>query len=204
MRSSAQEWDLERFGPGARRWLTGLFVALFAATLWVVAPGLWHWLDNATLLGAASVAVPMEGDTRWGRLYTAAYVSSLAPALVGVGGYLSWATLRRPGNRMPTLLVVALGVLVVGQCAFVAAGWGEPASGYALGESLDRAGISLWGHDVIERGWYVGYAALAAGLAAAVFASTRTAHRRTWFAALLIPAGVLPWMLLSGPHLSWL
>jgi hypothetical protein len=100
--------------------------------------------------------------------------------------------------------VVALGVLVVGQCAFVVAGWGEPASGYALGESLDRSGISLWGHHVIERGWYVGYAALAAGLAAAVFASTRTAHRRTWFAALLILAGVLPWMLLSGPHLSWL
>ncbi|WP_431676614.1 hypothetical protein [Kitasatospora sp. KL5] len=178
-------------------------VALFVVVLLVVVPGLWRWLDSAPLLGAASAAVPLEGGTRWGRLYSAAYFLSLAPALAAVGGYVSWAAFRKSGNRMPTLLLVAVGALVVSQCGFVTAGWGEPATGNALAESLDRAGISLWGHDVIERGWYVGYAALAAGFGAAVFASTRAAHRRTWFAVLLIPAVVLPWLLLSGPHLSW-
>lgn len=194
---------MARFGPGARRWLAGLSVALFLVVLLVGVPGLWRWLDRAPLLGAVSTAVPSEGDTAWGRLYTAAYVSSLTPALAAVGAYLLWTVRCGPGKRMPTLLLVAIGVLVVVQCAFVTAGWGEPATGNALGESLDPAGISLWGHDVIERGWYVGYAALAAGLGSAVFASTRAARPHAWFAALLIPAAVLPWLLLSGQHLPW-
>jgi hypothetical protein len=181
-----------------------LFVARFVVVVLVVVPALWRWLDSAPLLGAASAAVPMEGGTRWGRPYTAAYFVSLAPALAAVGGYLSWAAFRRPSIRMPTLLLVAVGALVVGQCGFVTAGWGEPTTEDALDESLDRAGISLWGHDVIERGWYVGYAALGAGFGAAVFASTRAAHQHAWFAVLLIPAALLPWLLLSGPHLSFL
>ncbi|MFF0203829.1 hypothetical protein [Streptomyces sp. NPDC005017] len=201
MRSTALDWDPERFGPRARRWLVCSGVALFVLVLVVVAPALWRWMDGAPLLGATSSARPSEGDTAFGRLYTAAYLLSLAPALAAVGGYLAWTALRGHGDRVPTPLLVAVGALAVAQCGFVTAGWGEPASGDALGESLDRAGISLWGRDVIERGWYAGYAALAAGLAAAVFASTRSAHRDAWFAALLIPAAVLPWLLLSGPHL---
>ncbi|QMV23613.1 hypothetical protein GQS52_19620 [Streptomyces sp. SCUT-3] len=201
MRLSAREWDIERFGPGARRWLVGLSAVLFLVVLMVVVPGLWRWLDSAPFLGAAATAVPLDDGPGWGRLYTAAYVSSLAPGLVAVGAHLSWAVRRRPGGRVPTPLLVAVGALAVCQCAFVAAGWGEPATGDALGESLERAGVGVWGRDVVERGWYVGFAALAAWLAAAVFASTRRTRSHTWFAVLLVPATVLPWLLLSGPHL---
>lgn len=177
-------------------------VVLFFVVLLVGVPVLWRWLDRAPLLGAVSTAVPAEGHTAWGRLYTVTYVSSLAPALAAVGAYLLWTVRCGPGKRMPTLLLVSIGVLAVVQCAFVTAGWGEPTTGKALGERLDRAGISLWAHDVIERGWYVGYAALAAGFGSAVFASTRAARPHAWFAVLLIPATVLPWLLLSGGHLS--
>nr|AHE38936.1 hypothetical protein pFRL3_159c [Streptomyces sp. FR1]AHE39420.1 hypothetical protein pFRL4_187c [Streptomyces sp. F2] len=194
---------MARFSPGARRWLAGLSVALFLVVLLVAVPELWRWLDRAPLLGAVSTAVPAEGDTSFGRLYTAAYVSSLAPALAAVGAYLLWTVRCGPATRIPTLLLVSIGVLGVVQLAFVTAGWGEPTTGNALGESLDRAGISLWGHDVIERGWYIGYAALAAGFGSAVVASTRAARPHAWFAVLLIPATVLPWLLLSGGHLPW-
>ncbi|MGV9453748.1 hypothetical protein [Streptomyces sp. NPDC003635] len=201
----AQVLDLGRFTVRVKGWLVGAAVGVFLLLLLVVIPEVWLLLDRAEVLGAAADSgTPSEsaGDSVYTKLYTVAYLGSVSPAITGVLMYLLWRVRHEVEERLPTVLLVSLLLLVVCQAASVTAAWGDQYTGAAIGEELQSAGVSLWGRDAIERGWYVGYAALAAGAAALSFAFSRPPRRQTRWVWGLMPVAVgVPWVLLAGPYL---
>ncbi|MFB6642346.1 hypothetical protein ACWHLZ_20230 [Streptomyces chartreusis] len=205
MNRPAQVLDLDRFTVTAKRWVVGAAIGVWLLLLLVVIPEIWTLLDRAEVLGAAATSgtpSAAAGDSVYTKLYTAAYLASIAPAVLGVATYLLWRTRRGVEERLPTALVVSLLILVACQAASVTAAWGDQYTGAAIGEELDSAGISLWGRDAIERGWYVGYAALVAGAAALAFSFSRRPRQQVWWALGLTPLAVgVPWVLLAGPYL---
>ncbi|MFG1672324.1 hypothetical protein [Streptomyces sp. Y7] len=205
MDRSAQALDLDRFTVTAKRWVVGAAIGIWLLLLFVVIPEIWQLLDRAEVLGAAATSgTPSEaaGDAVYTKLYTAAYLGSIAPAGIGVLLYLLWRTRHGVEERLPTALLVSLVILATCQAASVTAAWGDQYTGAAIGEELESAGISLWGRAAIERGWYVGYAALVAGAAALGFAFTRPSRQQMWWVAGLTPPAVgVPWALLGGSYL---
>jgi hypothetical protein len=100
--------------------------------------------------------------------------------------------------------VIGLGVLFVLQLTSIASAWGGQLTGDAIGEALQRRGISVWGRDVIERAWYAGYAAqVATGLLA--LAVTPLSHVWRWRAFVVAwPVVIVAvWFLLGNPFLGW-
>lgn len=205
MNTPDQVLDVGRF-TGRVRWLVGgALLVLWLVLLYPAIPATWSLLDRAEVLGAAATAgtpPATVGDAAYTRLYTAAYAVSICPALAGVALYLLWRTRHTVEERFPTPVLLALAVLVTAQTASVTAAWGDQHTGRAIQEELDDTGISLWAQGAIERGWYVGYAALALGAAALAFAFSREPrHQPRWILALTPVAVAAPWAVLAGPYL---
>ncbi|MGX1882202.1 hypothetical protein [Streptomyces sp. NPDC055287] len=58
------------------------------------------------------------------------------------------------------------------------------------------------GRDAMERGWYVGFAALVVGAAVLSFSISRQPRHQMWWVLGLMPFAVgVPWLLLAGPYL---
>lgn len=205
MDTPGQVLDLHRFTVKWKRWLVGGAIGIWLLLLFVVIPETWKLLDRAEMLGAAATSgtpSASAGDTAYTKLYTAAYLGSISPAIVSVGMYLLWRTRHAMEERLPTLLLLSLVGLAICQAASVTAAWGDQYTGAAIGEELESAGISLWGRDAMERGWYVGYAALVAGAAVLSFSFSRQPRLQMWWVLGLMPFAVgVPWMLLAGPYL---
>jgi hypothetical protein len=198
--------DLDRFDPRTRWTLFGAAAIGLVAMIVVGWPVVWHLLDTAAVLGdAAGSGAPsaQDGDRAYTRLYTAAYVVSILPLLAGVVTYLLWRRHHAAAERLPTRLLLALGVCVALQLTSIAVGWGDQYTGRAIHDSLEDVGVSLWGRDVIERGWYAGYAAqvAAAALCSAVLGLDA---RRGWWVFAIGLAAVVPaaWLVLAGPHVG--
>ncbi|AWB91794.1 hypothetical protein [Aeromicrobium chenweiae] len=197
--------DLERFDPRARRTLAGTMAVGFLAMAFVGWPVVWHVLDTAAVLGDAAgsgALVTQDADRAYTRLYTAAYVVSILPLLVAVSAYLLWRRRHAASDRLPTRLLVVLGSLAVLQLASVAVAWGDQFTGRAIQERLTDVGVSIWGRDVIERGWYAGCATLVA-TAALGSAVIGLGPRRGWWVFAAAFAAVVPavWFVLGRPYL---
>ncbi|NUK09562.1 hypothetical protein HRW23_23525 [Streptomyces lunaelactis] len=205
MDAPGQMLDPDRFTVKAKRWLVGAAIGIWLLLLFVVIPETWKLLDRAEMLGAPAISgtpSASAGDAAYTKLYTAAYLGSISPAVVSVVIYLLWRTRHALEERFPTLLLLSLVGLATCQAASVTAAWGDQYTGAAIYEELESAGISLWGRDAIERGWYVGYAALVAGAAVLSFSFSRQPrHQMSWVLGLMPFAVGVPWMLLAGPYL---
>lgn len=199
-----QVLDAGRFGTRAKWLVVGALVVLWVLARFVAIPEIWRLLDRAEVLGAAATSgTPSaeDGDGAYTKVYTAAYAVSLAPAVTGVLLYLLWGVRHAAEERFPTPVLLVLAALVTCQTASVAAAWGDPYTGSAIEEELTNTGISLWARGAIERGWYVGYAALVLGAAALAFAFTRPPrHQPRWILALTPVAAAAPWAAIAGPY----
>ncbi|NBM17842.1 hypothetical protein [Streptomyces sp. GC420] len=205
MDTSGQVLDLDRFSVKGRRWLLGAAAVAWVLLAFVVIPEFWKVLDRAEVLGSAATGPTPPaslGDAAYTKLYTAAYLASVSPAIAAVVLHLLWRTRHAVEERLPTPLLLSLAALAICQAASVTAAWGDQYTGRAIHEELEDAGISLWGREAIERGWYVGYAALVAGATALSFSFTRRPrHQPLWVLGLTPLAAGLPWLLLAGPYL---
>lgn len=205
MTTPDQVLDLRRFTAPAQRWLVAAAVGVWLLLLFAVIPETWRLLDRAEALGAAATSgAPSAeaGDAAYSKLYTAACLVSVAPAVVAVVIYLVWRTRHAMEERFPTPLLLSLAGLAICQVASVTAAWGDQFTGAAIDAELRSAGISLWGRDAMERGWYVGYAVLAAGAGALSFAFSRQPRHQPWWVLGLTPFAVgVPLTLLAGPYL---
>lgn len=187
--------DLDRFSGASKRWLVGGLVLGFVLAATLGWPAVWQLLDTSELFR----------DAAYARLYTGAYVFSILPFIVMGVIYLAWLRRHTVSDRLPTPVVIGLGVLFVLQVASIASAWGDQYTGDAIYESLQRRGISIGGRDVIERGWYAGYAAQIATGVLALAVTPLSGARRWWaFAGGWPVVIVVVWFLLGNPYHGWM
>lgn len=199
--------DLNRFSEASRRLLVAGLAVLLVLGFIAGWPLVWHLLDTSELFGdVAGSGAPPAGvdDLAHTRLYTGAYIVSILAFLMMGALYLVWLRRHAVADRLPTPVVIGLGVLLTLQTSSIAAAWGDQYTGDAIHEALHREGISIWGRDVIERAWYAGYAAqVTTGLLA--LAVTPLSHTRRWrtFVVAWPVVVVVVWFVLGNPYLGW-
>lgn len=194
----ARTIDFERFGSRGSGWVIAGGALLVILSFLVIAPLIWVALD--THLGVHGRPV-MAGEEYSGFLdvYTAAYLVSIAPLLLGI---IVAAALRVGESRPSTPTLLVLVVLACVQIGFITAAWGDQYTGRAISEDLLQAGVNSWAHEAIERAWYVGYVAIAGVIASAAVAHARPRRQQPpFFVTGLALSVVLPWLLISGPYL---
>ncbi|MCD9197348.1 hypothetical protein [Aeromicrobium wangtongii] len=197
--------DLDRFERRTRGTLLGVMAAGVLVMFFVGWPLVWHGLDTAELLGDVAGSTPMarDGDRVFTLLYTAAYGISNLAFLVAVVIYLLWRRRHDAADRWPTPLLLVLGALAVLQLTSIAVAWGDQFTGRAIHESLEDVGVSSWGRDVIERGWYAGYVTQV-GTAALGAAVLGLGARRGWWVFLIGFVALVPavWFAVGRPYIG--
>ena len=194
----ARTIDFERFGSRGSGWVIAGGAGLTILFFLVVAPLVWVALD-ATLGVQGRPVMAGEEYSEFLDVYTAAYLISIAPLLIGA---IVAVALRVGESRPSTPALLLLVALACAQLGFITAAWGDQYTGRAISEGLVQAGVSGWAHEAIERAWYVGYVAIVGIIASAAIARSRPRRQQLpVFAVGLTLSVVLPWLLISGPYL---